>query len=183
MILQVKTGDVLDEPCNVLICSANPQLNMSGGVNGAILLRGGQSVQNELWAFLHGTGKPHVEPGSVVRTGPGPLPVKHILHTVAVDAFYGSSIDLVRRTLETALKLAQDLGAATVAMPSLATGYGPLSMEQFAQALSAAVQQDWPGIEQLTVVVRSGENGEIVRRVLDSLRPWNWRTVAERHDE
>jgi len=40
-------------------------------------------------------------------------------------------------------------------------------MEQFAQALSAAVQQEWPSIEQLTVVVRSEENTEVVRRVLD----------------
>jgi len=166
MNLHIKTGDVLDEPCDVLICSANPQLNMSGGVNGAIVLRGGQDVQEELWAFLRGSGQPHAQPGSVVRTGPGPLRAKHILHAVAVDAFYGSSIELVRHTIETALKQAQELGAATVAMPSLATGYGPLSMEQFAQALSAAVQPEWPGIEQLSVVVRSEENAEIIMRVL-----------------
>jgi O-acetyl-ADP-ribose deacetylase (regulator of RNase III) len=166
MNLAIKTGDVLNEACDLLICTANPQLNMSGGVNGAILLRGGQAIQKELWQHLRTCGKPSVEPGTVIRTGPGPLRVKHILHAVTVDAFYGSSIDLVRRTIETALGQAQQLGAATVAMPALATGYGPLSVEEFAQALAEALQQEWPGIDRLTVVMRNVENTEIVRRVL-----------------
>jgi len=33
MDIQVKVGDVLDEQADVLICTANPWLNMSGGVN------------------------------------------------------------------------------------------------------------------------------------------------------
>ena len=33
----VKQGDVLVEAVDILICTANPTLSMSGGVNGAIL--------------------------------------------------------------------------------------------------------------------------------------------------
>jgi len=36
MEIEIKTGDVLDEHADVLIATANPQLNMSGGVSGAI---------------------------------------------------------------------------------------------------------------------------------------------------
>jgi len=163
MTIIVKVGDVLDEQTDVLTCSANPWLNLSGGVNGAILLRGGQSIQDELKRYLKTNGRPAVEPGTVVRSGPGPLAVKHILHAVAIDPFYGSSVSLVQKTIESALGIAQSLGARTVAMPMLATGYGPLTAQQFATALSPIARHDWPPIEQLIVVVRRDEDAEVVR--------------------
>ena len=69
----VKHGDVLDERVDVLICTANPQLNMSGGINGEILRRGGEDVQRELHAFLERTQRKYVDPGTVVTTSPGPV--------------------------------------------------------------------------------------------------------------
>ena len=163
MNLLVKVGDVLDEPTDVLICPANPWLNLSGGVNGEILRRGGESIQNELQSYLQSVGRPAVEAGTVVRTGPGPLPAKDILHVVAIDPFYGSSVDLVRRTLETAFALAQSLGASKVSMPMVATGYGPLDARQFSGALASIFTRDWAPVEEVIVVVRCDEDAEIVR--------------------
>ena len=68
MCIVVKSGDILDERVDVLVSSANTQLNMSGGVNGAILHRGGQGVQAELRAHLAKLGRHWVEPGAVVLT-------------------------------------------------------------------------------------------------------------------
>ncbi|MCE9545021.1 MAG: macro domain-containing protein [Planctomycetia bacterium] len=167
MNIVVKVGDVLDEAADVLISSANPQLNMSGGVNGAILLRGGESIQAELRSHLAQWGKPIVQPGTIVCTGPGPLAVKHILHAVAVDVFYGSSVELVERTIEAALERARQLDAISVTMPTLATGYGPLSAEQFAEALARAARADWSPIASLTVVVRTIKNAETVRSIIE----------------
>jgi O-acetyl-ADP-ribose deacetylase (regulator of RNase III) len=99
----IKVGDILDEAVDVLISSANVHLNLSGGVNGAILQRGGITIQTELHDYLKQLGKSWVPPGTVVRTGPGPLAVKHVLHAVAVDAFYGTSVELVTETLRAAL--------------------------------------------------------------------------------
>jgi O-acetyl-ADP-ribose deacetylase len=65
----VKVGDLLNEVADIIISPANPWLNLSGGVNGAILARGGESVQAELRAYLRDSGKPAVEPGTVVLTG------------------------------------------------------------------------------------------------------------------
>lgn len=163
MRILIKAGDILDEWADVLVCSANPHLNLSGGVNGAILLRGGAAVQQELRAFLAARGRPWVEPGTVVRTGPGPLAVGHVLHAVAVDAFYGTSADLVRRTIERALADAAGLGARTVALTALATGYGRMRMADFARALAAAVRDREWGIEELRVVVRHEGEAETLR--------------------
>ncbi len=154
MRVLVKHGDILDEVVDVLICSANVQLNMSGGVNGAILQRGGSDVQAELRSYLAQRDKTAVVAGSVVRTGPGPLQVSHILHAVAIDAFYDSSTELVSDTIRNALAEAGELGAHSVALPALATGYGPLSVAEFGCALRQALDQGpYRPIEELRVVL------------------------------
>jgi O-acetyl-ADP-ribose deacetylase (regulator of RNase III) len=159
----VKVGDVLDEHADVLICPANPWLNMSGGVNGEILRRGGESIQDELKSHLQRAGCAAVGAGTVVRTDPGPLPVKKIIHAVAIDPFYGSSVELVVRTLEAAFGMARSLGARRVSMPMLATGYGPLDARQFASSLSSIITRDWAPIEEVNVVVRRDEDAEILK--------------------
>jgi O-acetyl-ADP-ribose deacetylase (regulator of RNase III) len=117
-----------------LAATVREAVSMSGGVNGAILARGGATIQEELWAHLRELGKPAVTPGTVVPTVPGCLAAKKILHAVAIDPFYDSSVALVRETVQRALTMAREFGAKTVVMPALATGYGHLSVEPFAEA-------------------------------------------------
>jgi O-acetyl-ADP-ribose deacetylase (regulator of RNase III) len=166
MRIVVKSGDILDERVDLLISSANTQLSMSVGVNGAILHRGGKDVQAELRAHLKNLGRHWVEPGSVILTGPGPLAVEHIVHAVAIDAFYQSSVERVRETVSSALRLAAEQGATSVALPALATGYGPLSVRQFAEGLRGALSGQYPGIEELRVVLASEDDAAAVREVL-----------------
>ena len=166
-IISVKTGDLLEEVADVIVSTGNPWLRMSGGVNGAILLQGGESIQDELQAYLRAAGKAAVDPGSVVVTGSGCLKTRKILHAVAIDPFYNTSIELVRATLERALTTSRDLGAKSVAMPTLATGYGRLPVEDFAVALSQAMSADWSPIEHITVVVHKPENADVVRGIIN----------------
>jgi O-acetyl-ADP-ribose deacetylase (regulator of RNase III) len=44
----LKTGNILDEPADVLICSANPHLTLSGGVGADLLARYGGAMQDYL---------------------------------------------------------------------------------------------------------------------------------------
>jgi O-acetyl-ADP-ribose deacetylase (regulator of RNase III) len=167
MTLTILVGDVLDVPADVLIATANPWLQMTGGVNLAIILRPrGEHVHEELQRYLPTTLPRIVAPGTVVRTGPGSLPVKHILHAVAIDPSYDSSVELVARTIIAALTQARELGAKVVSIPALATGFGPLTMEDFATALKQATAHDWTPIEALKVVLRNEDHADAVRGVL-----------------
>src|SRR4051795_407916 len=87
----VKHCDILDEPADVLVCSANPWLNLSGGVGGEVLLRYGPRMQEELHRHLAGRGLRWVPQGEVMACGPCGTPYRAVLHAVAVDCFYGSS--------------------------------------------------------------------------------------------
>jgi O-acetyl-ADP-ribose deacetylase (regulator of RNase III) len=166
MHIEVVQGDVLSHPADALICPANCYLNMSGGVNGEILLRGGEAIQRELHGYLKKAGSRSVPPGTVVRTGAGSLPFQHILHAVAIDPFYGSSVELVADTLRNALSHACGLGVRSISLPALATGYGPLSVEQFCKALLDAAKDDGPPLALVTLVLRRSEDVSAAQVIL-----------------
>lgn len=166
MKVQVTVGDVLDAAADVLISTANPWLNMSGGVNGAIRERA-PSVQTELHKHLESIGDAAVPAGTVVQTSAGELPFLHIIHAVAIDPFYDSSQQLVADTLTVAFQLAVSLNAKSVSLPTLATGYGPMSIDAFAFAFADAIPGQFD-VPTVTIVVRSDENAKIVDRVIAS---------------
>jgi O-acetyl-ADP-ribose deacetylase (regulator of RNase III) len=172
MEIEVLVGDVLDVPADVLVCTANPWLQMTGGVNLKLILRPrGEIVHEELQQHLRAAERRYVEPGTVVRTGPASLPVRHILHAVSITPSYESSVELVADTIGRALTQARELGARIVTLPALATGFGPLSMEEFAEALSQATVWDWSPLKALKVVLLREEDANTVRAVLARRRP------------
>lgn len=165
MQVLVTVGNVLDVGADVLISSANPWLNMSGGVNGAIVEQCPE-MQEELHATLRSSGRSSVEAGTVVRTSAGRLPFSHIIHAVAIDPFYESSVDLVGKTLTAAFDLVVELEARTVSLPTLATGYGPLSVAEFGLAFADCVVGRYD-LDVVTIVVRTMENADAIRSVVE----------------
>lgn len=160
----VTVGDVLDVAADVLISTANPWLNMSGGVNGAIR-QCCPEIQTELRDHLDSLGKSAVAAGSVVRTSAGSLPFAHLIHAVAIDPFYDSTIELVGDTLTAAFQLADSLDARSVSLPTLATGYGPLSISDFTLAFVETVVDRFE-IDVVTLVVRRSKNAETIKSQL-----------------
>ncbi len=163
-----EVGDVLDASADVLISTANPWLNMSGGVNGAIRERCPE-IQEELLAYLRTVGKPAVAAGTVVQTSAGSLPFAHIIHAVAIDPIYDSSTKVVGDTLIAAFDLAHSLSARTVSLPALATGYGPLSIADFGRAFADCVVGRY-AFDAVTIVVRTSENAATIQSMLTSAR-------------
>ena len=164
MKVMVTVGDVLEATADVLISTANPWLNMSGGVNGAICERE-PGIQSELRAHLESIGESAISAGSVVRTSAGALSFSHIIHAVAIDPFYDSSQQMVGDTLSAAFKLAVSLDAKSIAMPTLATGYGPMTIEGFAQAFKNSVLDPF-SIMTVEIVVRSEEDAATINEIL-----------------
>ncbi|TWU51978.1 macro domain-containing protein [Rubripirellula reticaptiva] len=158
MKINIQVGDVLKVAADVLISTANPWLNLSGGVNGAILSAVGPTIQDELHAYLKSHAISAVPAGTVVRSRAGNLPFDCILHAVAIDPFYDSSIELVRKTVVSALDLAIRAGAKTISTPTLATGYGPMAIADFGTAVAPLA--DNPKFDEIsfTIVVRSEDH-------------------------
>jgi O-acetyl-ADP-ribose deacetylase (regulator of RNase III) len=167
----VKHGDILDEPADVLVCSANPWLNLSGGVGGEILLRYGPQMQAELHRHLTARGLRSVPQGEVVPCGPCDTPYRAVLHAVAVDCFYGSSPRVVEAVVTRALSLAASLGAAKVALTALATGYGRMPILDFARGLAPVLGQEFPPVAEVAVCLRGRNDAEELAAALATAPP------------
>jgi O-acetyl-ADP-ribose deacetylase (regulator of RNase III) len=167
----VKQCDILDEPADVLVCSANPWLNLSGGVGGEILLRYGAQMQEELHRLLGGRGLRSVPQGEVVLCGPCGTPYKAVLHAVAVDCFYGSSPQVIEAIFSRALSMAASLGAGKVALAALATGYGRVSIQDFARGLAPLLGLEFRPVAEVVVCLRDRGDAELLSEALAASSP------------
>jgi O-acetyl-ADP-ribose deacetylase (regulator of RNase III) len=163
-------GDLLDVPADVLVCSANVYLTLSGGVGGAFSLRYGPAMQESLNEYLRQRSIRHVPRGTVVVMPPCGSPYQAVLHAVAVDGMYESSPGIVAAVMSDAFREAAALQARTVALAALATGYGRLTMEDFAEALRGVIDTEISPLDRIVIGLRSradvGELERLVPRVM-----------------
>ena len=155
-------GDLLDVSAEALICSANPQLNLSGGVGGALLLRYGDAMQEFLHGWLRQSGQRCVTPGTVVAAPPCGLPYRVVVHAVAIDAFYETSAELISKTYDNAFAVVSQMGCRTIASACLACGYGRATPELFAAAMCRHIGVPLAGIDR--VELRS-TNAEVIAAI------------------
>ena len=151
-------GNILDVKADALICSANVQLNMSGGVGGEILVRHGDQMQKELHQYLSERKISVVAPGTVVETSSGGTHFSLVLHAVAINVFYETSHELIVSTIRSALELCSKNGAKTVALTALATGYGRYPLEKFALAVQELQKESFPNIEEIIICLKNEDD-------------------------
>src|SRR5262245_33474265 len=96
---QLHHGDILNVPAEVLVCSANVYLTLSGGVGGAFRLRYGRAMQDALSAYVAERNIRHVEPGDVITMPSCGSPYRAVLHAVAVDGMYSTTSEVVAHTI------------------------------------------------------------------------------------
>ena len=151
---RIIAGDILDVRADVLICSANIHLNLSGGVGGAILLRYGDEMQTWLHNSLKQSGRRTAAPGDVVVAPPCGTPYRAVLHAVAVDGAYQTLRERIRKLIDDSLLLAVGMNVVSVALTALGTGFGRMTMQEFGTAIEDLVRRPYGSLAQITIVVR-----------------------------
>lgn len=162
---RVESGNILDLSGDVLVCSANPFLTLSGGVGGAFLQRYGSAMQVFLSDYLQERAMRHVPPGTVVKAPPCGSPYHAVLHAVAVDASYDSTPATVTAVASRALAIAAELTADVVLLPALATGYGKLTKLEFANGLRPLVVRGH-GVPRVVICTRNPDDAVLIRHIL-----------------
>lgn len=119
-------GDITQQHVDAIVNAANSSLLGGGGVDGAIHRRGGPEILAEcraLRASHYGKGLPT---GQAVATTAGRLDAGHVIHTVGpVWSRQEDRSALLASCYSESLRVAQELGAETVAFPAISTGiYG-----------------------------------------------------------
>lgn len=177
-ILAASVGEILDLSADALICSANPQLNLSGGVGGELLRRYGESMQQYLHDWLQRSGLRFVTPGTVVVAPSCGSPFRVVLHAVSIDAFYDTSAEVIARAFSNAFAEASCAGCRTIASACLACGYGRATPEMFVTAIRPYFGNSIAGIDR--VEFRS-TNAEVIDAILRVVVPGNGESGSRRH--
>jgi O-acetyl-ADP-ribose deacetylase (regulator of RNase III) len=116
-------GDITAQRVDVIVNAANSSLLGGGGVDGAIHRTGGPAILAEcrrLRASRYGDGLPV---GEAVATTAGDLPARWVVHTVGpVWSSREDRSPLLRDCYANALRVADELGATSVAFPLISAG-------------------------------------------------------------
>jgi O-acetyl-ADP-ribose deacetylase len=116
-------GDITEQHVDAVVNAANSSLLGGGGVDGAIHRRGGPEILAEcrsLRASRYGRGLPT---GQAVATTAGRLAARWVIHTVGpVHSPEEDRSALLASCYRASLRVAAELGAATVAFPAVSTG-------------------------------------------------------------
>lgn len=159
---RVAHGDILEIAADGLICSANPRLQLSGGVGGALSLRHGQAMQEALRELLRSRSLRHVEPGQAVVVPSCGTPYRAVAHAVAIDAFYDTNAALIVAAYRDAIDQLVRASSRTVAAACLGCGYGRCPIPEFLRALHELRRVPLPQLDELTFVTTNRELAEAI---------------------
>ncbi len=120
LTLEIAQGDLTTETVDAIVNAANRQLQHGGGVAGAIVRCGGQSIQTEsdAWVRLHG----EVEHAHPAWTYAGSLPCKYVIHAVGPVWGEGSEDQKLAAAVSGSLDTAESLQCESLALPAISTG-------------------------------------------------------------
>ncbi|AEY92683.1 MULTISPECIES: O-acetyl-ADP-ribose deacetylase [Streptomyces] len=147
-------GDITRQHADAIVNAANSSLLGGGGVDGAIHRRGGPAILEEcraLRASRYGKGLPT---GRAVATTAGELDARWVIHTVGpVWSATEDRSDLLASCYREALRVADELGARTVAFPAVSTGVYRWPMRDAARIAVETVRNTPTAVEEARFVL------------------------------
>jgi O-acetyl-ADP-ribose deacetylase len=147
-------GDITAQAVDAVVNAANSGLLGGGGVDGAIHRAGGPAVLRAC-RELRRTSLPEGLPtGRAVATTAGDLPARWVIHTVGpVYAKQEDRSALLASCHTESLRVADELGARTVAFPAISTGIYGYPVELAAPVAIAAVEEADTAVEEVRFVL------------------------------
>jgi O-acetyl-ADP-ribose deacetylase len=129
--ITLERGDITEQDVDAIVNAANSSLMGGGGVDGAIHRKGGRAILEECQRLRATTLEQGLPPGKAVSTTGGNLKAKWVIHTVGPVYSKREDRSSILASCHTeSLRVADELGAKTVAFPAISTGvYGyPLDL-------------------------------------------------------
>jgi O-acetyl-ADP-ribose deacetylase len=159
--VEVVDGDIAALELDAIANAANDHLWMGSGVAGAIKRAGGEEIERE--AVARGP----IDVGEAVATGAGRLPARWVIHGAVMGQDLRTNGDLVRRTTESCLRVADELGAESLALPAFGTGVGGFPLDECARIMVEVVRGHEPSsLKQVVFAVFGAEAAAAFERTL-----------------
>ncbi|MFF3314390.1 O-acetyl-ADP-ribose deacetylase [Streptomyces sp. NPDC003035] len=147
-------GDITEQHVDALVNAANSSLLGGGGVDGAIHRKGGPAILQECRALRAGHYGGGLKTGRAVVTTAGRLDARWVIHTVGpVWSREEDRSEQLASCYRESLRVADELGARTVAFPAISTGVYGWPLDDGARVAVEAVRAADTGVEEIRFVL------------------------------
>ena len=160
-------GDITKQESDAIVNAANGSLLGGGGVDGAIHRAGGPSILAECQEIRRTTHPDGLPTGRAVATTAGDLPARWVIHTVG--PVYRDEQDpaaLLASCHVESLRVADELGARTVAFPAISTGVFGYPVAEAAPVAVNAVRGAITKVEEIRFVLFGRDTFEAFERAI-----------------
>jgi O-acetyl-ADP-ribose deacetylase (regulator of RNase III) len=146
-LIRLMIGDITDLEIEALVYYARPDLVLGSGFGGAISVRGGPKIQEELKKF----GK--IETGEAVISSGGNLKAKSIIHGVGPRFQEEDTEGKLRQTTLNVLRKAEEKGIKKLAFPAMGVGFYGIPLDLCARTTLGVVKKHLEGQSGLEEVI------------------------------
>jgi O-acetyl-ADP-ribose deacetylase (regulator of RNase III) len=163
MRLTVVQGDITEQQVDAVVNAANSRMRGGGGVDGAIHRAGGPAVLEDCIARF-----PDVLPtGQAGWTTAGAMPARWVIHVVGPNFTAGQrDRSLLTSCYANALRVADELGARTVAFPLVSAGVYGWSKDDAIAAAVETLRATPSDVEEARLVAFGGATYAAIRTAL-----------------
>jgi O-acetyl-ADP-ribose deacetylase (regulator of RNase III) len=148
------TGDLVEQEADAIVNAANNDLQLGGGVAGAIRRAGGPSIQDECDA--HGP----IRVGEAAITGAGLLRARYVIHAASMGLGGQTTRDSLESSMDDVFRLSHAHAVMTIAVPAVGTGIAGFPIDEcarvMAECLSRALSVGWQPQEVRFVLFNEG---------------------------
>lgn len=137
--IEIRRGDITEMDVDAIVNAANNDLQLGGGLAGAIRRKGGPRIQeecNEIGAIPVG--------GAAISSG-GSLKARYVIHAASMQLGGGTSAQSLRSSTAHALRIAAQRGLRSVAFPAVGTGIGGFPLRECAEIMLREVAKHLEG--------------------------------------
>jgi len=155
--IELVLGDITEQQLDAIVNAANSSLLGGGGVDGAIHRAGGPGIVEECRRLRRERYPDGLPTGEAVATSGGDLPARWVIHTVG--PVFADSPDPAAELAachRAALRVADEVGARSVAFPAISTGAYGCPIEEAAPIAVRAVREAVTRVQLVRFVVFSG---------------------------
>lgn len=127
--IEIQQGDLTEMDADAIVNAANNDLQLGGGVAGAIRRKGGPQIQAECDKV--GT----IPVGGAAITSGGNLKARHVIHAASMQLGGRTSAHSLRSSTAHALRIAARQGLKTIAFPAVGTGIAGFPIRECAEIM------------------------------------------------
>jgi O-acetyl-ADP-ribose deacetylase (regulator of RNase III) len=162
-VIEVLETDITKLTVDAISNAANTRLLHGGGVAGAISRAGGPQIQHE------SDQRAPIGLGEAVATAGGAMPCRWVIHAATMELGGPTSAEIIRAATASTLRLADELGARSLALVAFGTGVGGFPQAEAGRIEVAEVRRHLSagsGLERIVFAVHGAAAREAFERAL-----------------